>query len=353
MRRSRRVPIGIGAGTVVVVVIALVMVARAELAREQGRARGRAQGRHRRRGAGGAVPPVAPVRRHDPAVGRGARSGRSSSRATSTRCSCGRATSSSAGRSSRRSIAGTPRRRPRRWRCRRARSRREQEAIAHEAARVAELQGRRLRLAERDREARRRERQQAGRAHGDPGQDAARDAGGERLRPARAVRRRDRDAAVDPGAFVAAGHRGRDAGRPDHRARRRRGPGGRLRRRRRRRRRCTSVALATNRELRGNDRAPLAGRRLLDAHRPLRDRRPRSAAARCPSERPPRSRSRSASRVAGHRDPARRRLGARRARPTVFVVEGNVAKKGVYHASRASAAAACSSIRRCARAATS
>ena len=229
----------------------------------------------------------------------------------------------------------------------------EQEAIAHEAARVAELKEGGFASPNEIEKHAADSASKAGRADGDAGQDAARDAGGERLRPARAVRRRDR------------------------RPRRRSGRVRRIRAPRSRRwsiaprcassPRCrrptsTSSAPATpvrdpsrwrrDRELRGNDRAALAGRGLLDAHRPPRDRRARSRplAARRDDRR-----ARDRRRRAGRRPPRSRwsRPSVRGGKATVFVVDQQRREEGRLSAARASAAAACSSIPRCARAATS
>ncbi len=87
----------------------------------------------------------------------------------------------------------------------------EQEAIAHEAARVAELQeGGFASPNEIERHAADSASKEA-QVHGDRGAHAARDAGGERLRAARAVRGRDRGALRRPGRVRAPGHGGRHA----------------------------------------------------------------------------------------------------------------------------------------------
>ena len=161
---SRRVPIAIAAGTVAVVALGALDGRAGELAREQGRARGRAQGRHGRRGPGRPVPPVPALRRHDPAVDRGEDRPAARSPATSTRCSCGPGDVVKRGQviatldcrnasASSKAVAMQARAHPGRAGGARARGGARRRAA-----------GGRLRVAERDREARRRERQQGGRA---------------------------------------------------------------------------------------------------------------------------------------------------------------------------------------------
>ncbi len=101
----------------------------------------------------------------------------------------------------------------------------EQEAIAHESARVAELKQGGFASPERDRKTRGGQRQQDGRADGDAGEDAAGDAGSERLHSAGAVRGRDRGARCRSRRLRPSRHRGGDPRRPNDGPHRGRGPG--------------------------------------------------------------------------------------------------------------------------------
>ena len=205
----------------------------------------------------------------------------------------------------------------------------EQEALAHEAARVGGAEGGRLRLTERDRKACRRKREQGRRAHGDASEDAARDAGSERLRSARAVRGRDRDADVRilapsriPGIAVAT-LVDRTTVRSWPRYRRRTSTSSPLRRR------CTSWRLRTNRELHGTiaRRSPSAD--LSTRTSPPRDRRSRSAAATLPVGTTAEIAMDVGEPVAATEIPLVA-ASVRGSKATVFVVDGDVAKKGVY-----------------------
>ena len=156
------------------------------------------------------------------------------------------------------------------------------------------------------------------------------------------------DARRRSGRVRAPGHRGRDAGRPhDGAGRRPRCP------------RPTSTSCAPARRcsiVRWRPTASCAAtiaRRspaadLGDAHRPLRDRHPRSRAARCPSARPPSSRIDVGEPVAATEIPLVAAVGARRQGDGLRRRRQTSRTKGVVRRSRASAAAASSSIPRCA-----
>ena len=191
----------------------------------------------------------------------------------------------------------------------------------------------------------------AGAAAGDAGEDAAGHAGGERLRPARAVRRRDRRRAPSiPGAFVRPGHarwRRWSIARPCgssarcRRATSRSSPPGTPVQDPRAGDRAASCAAKIAR------RSPAAD--LVHADRPLRDRRPRSRARRFPWARPP-----SCAIDVGEPVPATEiplvAASVRGSKATVFVVEGQTRARRASSASRASAAAASSSTRAARRA---
>ena len=139
-RHGRAIPLGIAAGVVAVLVLGGLMVWRARVEGEQGRARRRARSRsrssrpRRRRSARRARTSA----RSSPGSRR--RSARSSSRPTSTRCSCGRARSVEARRGA--GDARLPqreRREPGRRDAGARASTREQKALADEAARVQGL----------------------------------------------------------------------------------------------------------------------------------------------------------------------------------------------------------------------
>ena len=293
-----------------------------------------------------------PSRRTSGRSSRGSRrkSVRSSSRPTWTRCSCARATSSSAGRSSRRSTAAT---RPPRAKAvamqaraleaeqrrsptsrRASRSSKEggfvspnevEKKAAESASKEAQLLATQAKL------------QRATLEVSDcvlrapfDGEVAARSDRPRRLRASRAPRC---VSLVDRRTVRIVGRRAGD----------------RLRRRRAGRRRCGFTRWRPTRDLRATDRAARACRRRLDADRALRDRRPRSR-ARDPRRHHRRGRpSTSASPCARDRDAALRGVGARQARRPSSSSRATSRKKRVHRRQGRARRAASSSSRARAR----